>query len=72
MVHIGMGRGRSCASTTCRLAIGRGRFARPTELRTLSKLNANWQGIVEGAAYDREIEGRSHRQAETTLEGNDR
>ena len=67
-----MGRGRWCASTTCGLAGGRGRLARPTKLRALSKLNANWRSVVEGAAYDREIEGRVTGQAELSLEGDDR
>ena len=53
MVHIGMGRGRFCAATTCGLAVGQGCF-------------------VEGAAYDREIEGRSRGQAELALEGDER
>ena len=52
--------------------MGRARPARSVELRALSKLNANWRGIVEGAAYDREIEGRSSGQTELALEGNER
>ena len=72
MVHIGVGRGQSCASITCGLAVRQSRLARPTELRALAKLNANWQSIVEGAAYDREIEGRSRGQAELALEGHER
>ena len=71
-VHTGMGRGRPGASTTCGLAGGRGRLARPTKLRALSKLNANWRSVVEGAAYDREVEGRVTGQAELSLEGDDR
>ena len=39
------------------------------ELRALAKLNANWRGIVEGAAYSRELEARSSGQTEFTLEG---
>ncbi len=38
------------------------------ELRALAKLNANWRGIVEGAAYSRELEARSSGQTEFTLE----
>ena len=72
MVHIGIGRGRPCAPTTCRPTVGRGRLARSTELRALSKLHVNWQGIVEEDAYDREMEGWSRGQAELALEGNDR
>ena len=67
-----MGRGRSCVSTTCGLAGGRGRLARPTELRALARLNANWRSVVEGAAYDREVEGRATGQAALPLEGDDR
>ena len=68
----GMGRGRSCAPPICGIAVGRGRPARPTGPRALSKLDANWRGIAEGAAYDREIKGRSKGQAELALEGNER
>ncbi len=47
--------------------------ATPTaELRALARLNANWRGIVEGAAYDREVEARSSGQEELTLESNNR
>ena len=42
------------------------------ELRALSRLNANWRSVVEGAAYDREVEGRVTGQAELSLEGDDR
>jgi len=68
-VHTGMGRGRPGASTTCGLAGGRGRFARPTELRALARLNANWRSVVE---YDREVEVRITGQAALSLEGDDR
>ena len=51
----------------------RAQDAAPTaELRALDRLNANWRSVVEGAAYDREIEGRVTRQAELSLEGDDR
>ena len=47
--------------------------AAPTaELRALARLNANWRSVVEGAAYDREVEGRVTGQAELSLEGDDR
>ena len=47
--------------------------AAPTaELRALSKLSANWRSIIEGAAYDREVESRSSGQAELALEDNGR
>ena len=47
--------------------------ATPTaELRALARLNANWRGIVEGAAYDREVEGRATGQPELPLEGDHR
>ena len=42
------------------------------ELRALARLNANWRSVVEGAAYDREVEGRVTGQAELSLEGDDR
>ena len=42
------------------------------ELRALSRLNANWRSVVEGAAYDREVEGRVTGQAELSLEGEER
>ena len=42
------------------------------ELRALARLNANWRSVVEGAAYDREVEGRITGQAELSLEGDDR
>ena len=38
------------------------------ELRALSKLNANWRNVVEGAAYDRESQGRIFEQGELVLE----
>ena len=71
MVPIGMVRRRWCVSTTCGLVGGRGRLERPTELHTLLKMNANWQDIVKGAAYDREIKDRNRGQPELTLEGHD-
>ncbi len=43
-----------------------------TELRALSKLNANWRSVVEGAAYDRESEGPIFGQTELALEDDDR
>ena len=42
------------------------------ELRALSRLNANWRSVVEGAAYDREVEVRITGQAALSLEGDDR
>ena len=66
---------RLVTQALCAPVLGRAEAqdAIPTaELRALSKLNANWRGIVEGAAYDREIEGRSSGQAELALEGNER
>ena len=66
---------RLVTQALCAPVLGRAEAqdATPTaELRALSKLNANWRGIVEGAAYDREIEGRSRGQAELALEGNER
>ena len=37
--------------------------ATPTaELRALSKLNANWRGIVEGAAFSQEVDQRARRE----------
>ena len=43
-----------------------------TELRALARLNANWRSVVEGAAYDREVEGRITGQVALSLEGDDR
>ena len=40
------------------------------ELR--ARLNANWRSVVEGATYDREVEGRITGQAALPLEGDDR
>ena len=65
---------RLVTQALCAPVLGRAEApdAAPTaELRALAKLNANWRGIVEGAAYDREIEGRVTRQAELALEGNE-
>ena len=46
--------------------------ATPTaELRALSKLNANWRSVVEGDAFEREIETRVTGQPELFLEGDD-
>ena len=67
-----MGRGRSGAPTARGLAGGRGRLARPTELRALARLNANWRSVVKGAAYDRQVEGRFTGQVALSLEGDDR
>ena len=66
---------RLVTQALCAPVLGRAEAqdATPTaELRALAKLNANWRGIVEGAAYDREIEDRRRGQAELALEGNDR
>ena len=66
---------RLVTQALCAPVLGRAEApdAAPTaELRALAKLNANWRGIVEGAAYDREIEGRSRGQAELALEGDER
>ena len=66
---------RLVTQALCAPVLGRAEApdAAPTaELRALAKLNANWRGIVEGAAYDREIEGRSRGQAELALEDNER
>ena len=66
---------RLITQALCAPVLGRAEApdAAPTaELRALAKLNANWRGIVEGAAYDREIEGRSRGQAELALEGSKR
>ena len=38
------------------------------ELSALSRLNANWRGIIEGAAYAQEIESRATGQQEMALE----
>ena len=47
--------------------------AAPTaELRALARLNANWRSVVEGAAYDREVEERVTGQPELPLEGDHR
>ena len=72
--HTVMVRGRSCACASAArgLAGGRGRLARPAELRALAWLNTNWRSVVEGAAYDREVEGRITGQAALSLEGDDR
>ena len=42
------------------------------ELRALARLNANWRSVVEGAAYDREVEERVTGQPELPLEGDHR
>ena len=66
---------RLVTQALCAPVLGRpeAQDATPTaELRALSKLNANWRSIVEGAAYDREVEARSSGQEELTLESNNR
>ena len=66
---------RLVTQALCAPVLGRAEApdAAPTaELRALAKLNANWRGIVEGAAYDREIEGRSRGQAELALGDDER
>ena len=66
---------RLVTQALCAPVLGRpeAQDATPTaELRALARLNANWRGIVEGAAYDREVEARSSGQEELTLESDDR
>ena len=66
---------RLITQALCAPVLGRpeAQDATPTaELRALARLNANWRGIVEGAAYDREVEERVTGQAELSLEGDDR
>ena len=66
---------RLVTQALCAPVLGRpeAQDATPTaELRALARLNANWRGIVEGAAYDREVEGRATGQAELPLEGDHR
>ena len=65
---------RLVTQALCAPVLGRpeAQDATPTaELRALARLNANWRGIVEGAAYDREVEERVTGQAELSLEGDD-
>ena len=66
---------RLVTQALCAPVLGRpeAQDATPTaELRALARLNANWRSVVEGAAYDREVEGRVTGQAELSLEGDDR
>ena len=66
---------RLVTQALCAPVLGRpeAQDATPTaELRALARLNANWRGIVEGAAYDREVEARSSGQEELTLESSNR
>ena len=65
---------RLVTQALCAPVLGRSDLldAATPELRALAKLNANWRGIVEGAAYSREIEARSSGQTEFTLESDAR
>ena len=66
---------RLVTQALCAPVLGRpeAQDATPTaELRALARLNANWRGIVEGAAYDREVEERVTGQPELPLEGDHR
>ena len=72
MVYLSMRRAWLRVPTIGRLAAGRRRLAWLIVLHALSKLNANWRGVVEGAAYGREVEARSSGQEELTLESNNR
>ena len=66
---------RLVTQALCAPVLGRpeAQDATPTaELRALARLNANWRSVVEGAAYDREVEERVTGQAELSLEGDDR
>ena len=65
---------RLVTQALCAPVLGRpeAQDATPTaELRALARLNANWRSVVEGAAYDREVEERVTGQAELSLEGDD-
>ena len=65
---------RLVTQALCAPVLGRpeAQDATPTaELRALARLNANWRSVVEGAAYDREVEERVTGQPELPLEGDD-
>ena len=66
---------RLVTQALCAPVLGRpeAQDAAPTaELRALARLNANWRSVVEGAAYDREVEARVTGQPELPLEGDHR
>ena len=65
---------RLVAQALCTPVLGRSDMLDVTataELRALAKLNANWRGIFEGAAFTHEIDRRATGQMALALEGTD-